>query len=487
MIISNPSSGKEEADQYVSQVREILESQQYEVVINETAGEGDAVGYCLNACKDGCDLVISIGGDGTLHETINGMMDQNHRPRLGIVPLGTVNDFARALNISLDPEEAIRQLRSDQTHIVDIGKINDRLFANVVAAGSLAEALFSVSSEEKSKLGSFAYLKEGLKDLVNTPANQLTIEYDGQIWEGESPLFLAALTNSVGGFQKLSPDAEVDDGTSLFFGNLKEHKDVDYFTAKEVHVRSDEAIRTNVDGEEDGKEAEHFVRSAMEVGANFFDHADIYGTGTCEEIFAEAVQMNPQVRENMILQSKCGIRKGMFDFSKEHILNSVDGILQRLKTEYLDVLLLHRPDALVEPEEVAEAFDQLEREGKVRHFGVSNQNPNQIELLKKYVKQPLVANQLQMSITNTTMIDSGINVNMENDAAVNRDGGILDYCRLHDITIQPWSPFQYGFFEGVFLGSDKFPELNAKIDEIAAKYDQEMFISLVQSVESTSR
>ncbi|MCG7378156.1 aldo/keto reductase family oxidoreductase [Paenibacillus sp. ACRSA] len=221
----------------------------------------------------------------------------------------------------------------------------------------------------------------------------------------------------------------------------------------------------------EGKEAEHFVRSAMEIGANFFDHADIYGTGKCEEIFAEAVQMSPQVRENIILQSKCGIRKGMFDFSKEHILNSVDGILQRLKTDYLDVLLLHRPDALVEPEEVAEAFDLLEREGKVRHFGVSNQNPNQIELLRKYVKQPLVANQLQMSITNTTMIDSGINVNMENEAAINRDGSILDYCRLHDITIQPWSPFQYGFFEGVFLGSDKFPELNAKIDEIAAKYD----------------
>ncbi|WP_426333762.1 aldo/keto reductase [Paenibacillus silvae] len=221
----------------------------------------------------------------------------------------------------------------------------------------------------------------------------------------------------------------------------------------------------------DSKDAEHFVRSAMEAGANFFDHADIYGTGTCEEIFADAVQMNPQIRENLILQSKCGIRKGMFDFSKEHILNSVDGILQRLRTEYLDVLLLHRPDALVEPEEVAEAFDQLEREGKVRHFGVSNQNPNQIALLKKYVKQPLVANQLQMSITNTTMIDSGINVNMENDAAVNRDGSILDYCRLHDITIQPWSPFQYGFFEGVFLGNEKFPELNAKIDEIAAKYD----------------
>lgn len=218
-------------------------------------------------------------------------------------------------------------------------------------------------------------------------------------------------------------------------------------------------------------DAERFVQTALEEGANFFDHADIYGGGACEEIFADAIHMNADVREQIILQSKCGIRQGMFDFSKEHILNSVDGILKRLNTEYLDVLLLHRPDTLVEPEEVAEAFDKLESSGKVRHFGVSNQNPMQIQLLKKAVKQPLVANQLQLSITNTTMIQSGINVNMENDAAVNRDGSILDFCRLHDITIQPWSPFQYGFFEGVFLGSDKFPELNQKIDEIAEKYN----------------
>ena len=217
-------------------------------------------------------------------------------------------------------------------------------------------------------------------------------------------------------------------------------------------------------------EAERFVQTALEEGANFFDHADIYGGGTCEEIFAEAVHMNADVREKIILQSKCGIRKGMFDFSKEHILSSVDGILKRLKTDYLDVLLLHRPDALVEPEEVAEAFDILESSGKVRHFGVSNQNPMQIQLLQKFVKQPIVANQLQLSITNATMISSGINVNMENDAAINRDGSVLDFCRLHDITIQPWSPFQYGFFQGVFLGNDKFPELNRKIDEIAAKY-----------------
>ncbi|WP_337100657.1 aldo/keto reductase [Paenibacillus sp. YIM B09110] len=222
----------------------------------------------------------------------------------------------------------------------------------------------------------------------------------------------------------------------------------------------------------DKQQAERFVQTALDEGANFFEHADIYGAGKAEELFAEAVHMSPSVREKLILQSKCGIVPGvMFDFSKEHILNSVDNILQRLNTDYLDTLLLHRPDTLVEPEEVAEAFDLLESSGKVRHFGVSNQNPMQIQLLKKYVKQPLIANQLQLSITNATMISQGFNVNMENGAAVNRDGSILDFCRLHDITIQPWSPFQYGFFEGVFLGNEKFPELNKKIDEVAAKYE----------------
>ncbi len=218
------------------------------------------------------------------------------------------------------------------------------------------------------------------------------------------------------------------------------------------------------------KEAEKFVHTALEEKANFFDHADIYGGGNCEEIFADAIHMNDDIREKIILQSKCGIRKGMFDFSKEYILSSVDGILKRLKTDYLDILLLHRPDALVEPEEVAEAFDILESSGKVKHFGVSNQNPMQIQLLQKYVKQPIVANQLQLSIMNAAMISNGINVNMANEAAVNRDGSILDYCRLHDITIQPWSPFQYGLFEGVFLDNVKFPKLNKKIDEIADKY-----------------
>ena len=218
-------------------------------------------------------------------------------------------------------------------------------------------------------------------------------------------------------------------------------------------------------------QAEHFVNAAIEEGAVFFDHADIYGNGRCEEIFARAVHMSASVREKIILQSKCGIRPGIaFDFSKAHILASVDGILKRLETDYLDLLLLHRPDALMEPEEVAEAFNALHSGGKVRHFGVCNQNPMQIQLLQKYLKQPIVANQLQLSITNATMITEGLHVNMLDDAALGRDGSVLDFCRLNDITVQPWSPFQYGFFEGVFLGSEKFPLLNAKIDELAEKH-----------------
>jgi predicted oxidoreductase len=215
-------------------------------------------------------------------------------------------------------------------------------------------------------------------------------------------------------------------------------------------------------------EASTLINTALEEGINFFDHADIYGGGKSEEVFAQAVDMNPSVREKMIIQTKCGIRQGYFDFSKEHILNSVEGSLKRLKTEYIDVLLLHRPDTLMEPEEVAEAFDILHNSGKVKYFGVSNQNPMQIELLSRYLNQKIIINQLQLSITNTGMIDSGLNVNMKIDPSIDRDGSILEYCRLKDITIQAWSPFQYGFFEGVFLDNDKFPELNTKINEIAA-------------------
>ncbi len=216
------------------------------------------------------------------------------------------------------------------------------------------------------------------------------------------------------------------------------------------------------------EDANKVINTALENGIDFFDHADIYGGGKSEEVFADAIDMNATIREKMILQSKCGIRQGFFDFSKEHIIASVEGSLKRLKTDYLDTLLLHRPDTLFEPEEVAAAFTELEKSGKVRHFGVSNQNPGQIELLKKYVDQELIANQLQFSIMHTGMIDTGFNVNMTIDPSLDRDGGILEYSRLNNMTIQAWSPFQYGFFEGVFLDNDKFPELNKTIDKIAA-------------------
>lgn len=215
-------------------------------------------------------------------------------------------------------------------------------------------------------------------------------------------------------------------------------------------------------------DAATLLNTALDEGINFFDHADVYGGGKSEEKFAAALDMKPSVREKMLIQTKVGIRKDMFDFSKEHLLEAVEGSLKRLRIDYLDSVLLHRPDALVEPEEVAEAFTILQESGKVKHFGVSNQNPMQIELLTKYVKQPILFNQLQLSITNSGMMRAGINVNMEIDASVDRDGSILDYCRLKGITIQPWSPFLYGFFEGVFLDNEKFPELNEVINKIAA-------------------
>ena len=214
-------------------------------------------------------------------------------------------------------------------------------------------------------------------------------------------------------------------------------------------------------------EASKLINTALDEGINFFDHADIYGGGKSEEVFADAIAANPITREEIIIQSKCGIRDGYFDFSKDHILNSVEHSLKRLKMDYLDILLLHRPDTLMEPEEVAEAFSKLHSSGKVKYFGVCNQNPMQIELLNKYLNNKIIINQLQLSITNTGMIDSGLNVNMQIDSSIDRDGSILEYCRLKDITIQAWSPFQFGFFEGVFLNNDKYPELNRKINEIA--------------------
>jgi predicted oxidoreductase len=219
------------------------------------------------------------------------------------------------------------------------------------------------------------------------------------------------------------------------------------------------------------KEANVLINTAIENEITFFEHADIYGGGECESLFAQSIEMNNSIREKIQIQTKCGIRAGFFDFSKEHILNSVDNSLKKLQTDYIDLLVLHRPDTLVEPEEVAEAFDILEQSGKVKYFGVSNQNPMQIQLLSKFVKQKLIVNQLQFSITNTELLNSSFNVNMQNDAAINRDGSVFDFCRLSDITIQAWSPFQHGFFAGTFIDNPEFEELNDVLEKIAEEND----------------
>ncbi|MGT2929406.1 aldo/keto reductase [Streptococcus dentasini] len=220
----------------------------------------------------------------------------------------------------------------------------------------------------------------------------------------------------------------------------------------------------------DTKEASAVIQSAINQGINFFDHADIYGGGQSELRFRDAVRNLGLAREDMILQSKCGIQKGYFDFSKEHILTSVNGILERLGTDYLDFLVLHRPDVLVEPEEVAEAFSQLQQAGKVKHFGVSNQNRFQIELLHTYLDQPLAVNQMQLSPAHTPMIDAGLNVNMQNSAAIDRDNGVIDYCRLNKMTIQAWSPFQIDLGRGLFMGNPNYENLTATIEKYAEHY-----------------
>ena len=221
------------------------------------------------------------------------------------------------------------------------------------------------------------------------------------------------------------------------------------------------------------KEVEELVETALSVGINAFDLADIYGRGRCEELLGLVLKNRPDLREEMWIQSKCGIRIEeftYFDFSKDYIIKSVDGILQRLQVDYLDSLLLHRPDALMESDQVAEAFDLLYKQGKVRDFGVSNQNPMMMELLKKDVKQPLAVNQLQLSAAFTPGFESGFHVNMEDSQAAMRDGSIFEYCKLHDVVIQAWSVLQFGYFKGNFVGNEKFQALNQVLDRLAIKY-----------------
>lgn len=268
MVIINPSSGKEKASEILPDVEKVLKDIYEDVVIRKTEGEGDALRFAKDACKEKFDAVISMGGDGTVNETVNGLAEQKHRPKFGIIPLGTVNDFARALHIPLEPVEAIETLKSREVKEADIGKINDRYFMNVLAVGAIAEATYNVSVEQKTRLGSLAYFIEGAKTLINKTPFPLTVEHDQGRWIGESYLLIATMTNSVGGFEQLAPNAEVNDGKlhtfiikslsipllvkvipSLLKGEIKSHDEIEYFQTSKLDVSSSEDLAVNMDGE----------------------------------------------------------------------------------------------------------------------------------------------------------------------------------------------------------------------------------------------
>lgn len=269
MIIINPSSGKEKAAEVLPKLKQVMGSLYDEAVVRETAKEGDAAVFAREACSQEFDAVVSMGGDGTISETINGLAEQSHRPDLGIIPLGTVNDFARALKIPLEPENAIELLTGQKTVPVDIGKIDDCYFMNVLAVGAIAEATYAVSTEQKTRLGSLAYFIEGVKAFINKTPFKLTVEHDGGKWIGKAYLVVSALTNSVGGFESLAPDAEVNDGKihtfiikdisfaqimkiipRLLKGELGQHDQVEYIRSSAITVSASEELVVNIDGDE---------------------------------------------------------------------------------------------------------------------------------------------------------------------------------------------------------------------------------------------
>lgn len=218
-------------------------------------------------------------------------------------------------------------------------------------------------------------------------------------------------------------------------------------------------------------EAVNAIQAAYDNGIKFIDSADVYGNGKSETVFGEALKKTNIRRDQLFIQSKTGIVPGhRYDFSVKHIIQGVDGILDRMQIDYLDSLVLHRPDVLMDPEEVATAFDRLQASGKVRFFGVSNFNVNEIELLKEAVIQPIMFDQLQLSLMHTGMIDFNIHTNMTDQKSLDHDGQLLNYLQRKHITLQAWSPFQYGFFEGSFINNPKFPKLNKVLQDLAVKY-----------------
>ena len=219
------------------------------------------------------------------------------------------------------------------------------------------------------------------------------------------------------------------------------------------------------------EEAEKLISFALDNGITFVDHADIYGSRKCETLFGEVLKRNPNFRKQMIIQSKCGICKGYYDLSKEYIIKQVEESIRLLNCEYLDILLLHRPDALVDYDEVNEAFNYLYDKGLVKEFGVSNMNPIQIELYNKKLDHKIKYNQVQFSLIHSHMISESLFVNMSEVESAMRSGTLIEYSMLKDISLQAWSPLMASWDDGTFIDNPKYEQLNKKLEEVASKYN----------------
>lgn len=286
-IIYNPTSGRELFKKHLPQVLQKLENAGYETSAHATTGEGDAIRAAKIAVERRYDIVVAAGGDGTLNEVVNGLAEQEYRPKLGVIPMGTTNDFARALQIPRDIEKAVDIIVKGDTLPVDIGRMNDRYFINIAGGGRLTELTYEVPSKLKTMIGQLAYYIKGIEMLPSIKATELTIEYDGKLFEGEAMLFLIALTNSVGGFEKLAPDASINDGlftllilkktnlaeflriaTLALRGEHLSDDHVIYTTANRVKVRSSEKVLINLDGELGGEAPAEFE--------NLYRHLDVF-------------------------------------------------------------------------------------------------------------------------------------------------------------------------------------------------------------------
>jgi diacylglycerol kinase (ATP) len=286
-IIYNPTSGRELFKKHIANVLQKLEVAGYEASCHATTAAGDAINAAKIAVERKYDIVIAAGGDGTINEVVNGLAEQEYRPKLGVIPVGTTNDFARALHIPRDIEAAVDIIVKGDTIPVDIGKMNDSYFINIAGGGRLTELTYEVPSKLKTMLGQLAYYMKGIEMLPSIRATEMSIEYDGKLFEGEAMLFLIGLTNSVGGFEKLAPDSSINDGlfsliilkktnlaefirvvTAAITGNHINDPNVIYTSANRIKVNSTEKMQLNIDGEFGG-----LVPAEFE---NLYRHLDVF-------------------------------------------------------------------------------------------------------------------------------------------------------------------------------------------------------------------